>query len=139
MLSTDPGDGPGRPLPRDEPPVPGGGAAGDPDRAAGTPAPPLRDIVPPAAMANGGGYQGTEFVPCFASVQRLSAWASPAGAQRAATPGRRRSPRRTSWSRPRAWPVSAAPARPAPASAAWGPDAIDAWIARSTRPFYVRA
>src|SRR6185437_538000 len=29
------------------------------------------------------GYQGTEFVPCFTSVPRLSAWASPAGAQRA--------------------------------------------------------
>jgi hypothetical protein len=164
MLSIDPGDGPARSLPGDPPPVPGGGAAGDPDRPAGIPAPSLRDIVPPAAMANGGtilrpgavawggtreagpgdgprgrryssceaieralaavvadpaqlpglltelagtrlwvplpdsrrpftdgaavrlplvGYQGTEFVPCFTSVQRLSAWAAPPGAQRA--------------------------------------------------------
>jgi SseB protein N-terminal domain len=29
------------------------------------------------------GYQGTDFVPCFTSVQRLEAWAELAGQQRA--------------------------------------------------------
>ena len=164
MLSVDPGDGPGSYLPGDQPPVRAEGAPDGEDRPAGhavVSAPPLRDIVPPQAMANGGtiirpgavawggtrdgaagghhpggryssceaveraltavlanparlpglltelaatrlwvplpdrrrpftdgaavrlpvvGYQGTEFVPCFTSVQRLAAWADLPGA-----------------------------------------------------------
>jgi hypothetical protein len=164
MLSVDPGEGPGSFLPGDQPRVRAGGAPDGEDRPAGhagTAAPPLRDIVPPQAMANGGtiirpgavawggtrdgaagghhpggryssceaieralaavlanparlpglltelaatrlwvplpgrrrpftdgaavrlpvvGYQGTEFVPCFTSVQRLAAWADLPGA-----------------------------------------------------------
>ena len=153
MLSIDPGDGPGSFLSGEQPHVP---AEGVPDGI------PLRDIVPPQAMANGGtiirpgavawggtrgggiggghqprrryssceaieralagvvanpgqlpgllaelattqlwvplpdrqrpftdgaavrlpliGYQNTEFVPCFTSVQRLTAWADLADA-----------------------------------------------------------
>ena len=161
MLSVDPGDGPGSFLPGDQPPGPAAGAPGAMDRQAGhavTLSPPLRDIVPPQAMAHGGtiirpgavawgggaggghphgrryssceaveralaavvanpaqlpglltelaatrlwvplpdrrqpftdgaavrlpviGYRGTGFVPCFTSVQRLSAWADLPGA-----------------------------------------------------------
>jgi SseB protein N-terminal domain len=161
MLSVDPGDGPGSSPPGDRPPVPAAGAPGAVNRQAGhtvTLSPPRTDIVPPAAMANGGtiirpgavawgggaggghpqarryssceaveralaavvadpaqlpglltelattrlwvplpdrrqpftdgvavrlpviGYLDTEFVPCFTSVQRLSAWADLPGA-----------------------------------------------------------
>jgi hypothetical protein len=160
MLSVDPGDGPGSSPPGDQPPAPAAGAPGAVNRQAGhavTLSPPLRDIVPPQAMANGGtiirpgavawgggaggghphaklsssceaveralaavvanpaqlpglltelattrlwvplpdrrqpftdgaavrlpvvGYQGTDFVPGFTSVQRLSAWAQRPG------------------------------------------------------------
>jgi hypothetical protein len=161
MLWVDPGDGPGSFPLGDQPPVPTAGAPGAMNRQAGHAvalSPPLRDIVPPAAMANGGtiirpgavawgggaggghpqarryssceaveralatvvadpaqlpglltelattrlwvplpdrrqpftdgsavrlpviGYLDTEFVPCFTSVQRLSAWADLPGA-----------------------------------------------------------
>ncbi len=163
MLSIDPDDGPGS-LPGDQPSVPGEGASGGGNGPAGhevAPASSLTDIVPPAAMPDGGtiirpgavawggtrrgepggrllgrhfssceaiehalaavvadparlpdllielagtrlwvplpdprqpftdgsavrlpvvGYQGTDFVPCFTSVQRLSAWANQPGA-----------------------------------------------------------
>src|SRR6185437_9676073 len=163
MLSIDPGDGPGS-RPGDQPSAPSEGAPGGGNDPAGhgvAPASPLTDIVPPAAMPDGGtiirpgavawggtrrggpggrlpggrfssceavehalaavvanparlpglltelastrlwvplpdlrqpftdgsavrlpvvGYQGTDFVPCFTSVQRLAAWANQPGA-----------------------------------------------------------
>ena len=48
------------------------------------------------------GYQDIEFVPCFTSVQRLTAWAHLADAAAAGPATRGRS--RTSWRLPRAWP-----------------------------------
>ncbi len=56
------------------------------------------------------GYQDTEFVPCFTSVQRLTAWADLADAARPAGRGRRAGRCRTSWCPPRAWPDGCRPA-----------------------------